>query len=92
VNDQNSKNQMQIGMNDQQNKLSMMSQLPGMQLGAANFGLQKTATQLGATSADVANSMQGAQAQNTFNLGQYQTQMAGYGAGQTAQATANQKK
>lgn len=92
VNNQNSQNLMQIGMNDQQNKLSMMGQLPGMQLGAAGFGLQKTQTQLGANSADIANAMQGAQAQNTFNLGQYQTQMAGYGAGQTAQATANQKK
>ena len=92
VNNTNAQNQMQIGMNDQQNKISMLSQVPGMQLGAANFGLQKTNTQLGANSADVANAMQGAAASNTFNLGQYQTQMAGYGAGQTAQATANQKK
>lgn len=92
VNNQTAQNQMQIGMNDEQNKISMMSQVPGMQMGAANFGLQKTTAQLGANSADVSNAMQGAQAQNSFNTNQYATQMAGYGAGQTAQATANKKK
>lgn len=92
VNNQQAGNDMQIGMNDQQNKLSMMGQLPGMQLGAANFGLAKTNTQLGADSTDVANQMQNAQARNTFNLGQYQTQMAGWGAGQTAAATAQAGK
>lgn len=92
VNQQNTQNQMQIGMNDEQNKLSMMGQLPGMQLAAANFGLNKTQAQLGANSTDVSNSMQGADALNKFNLGQYQTQMAGYGAGQTAAATAQAGK
>lgn len=87
INNENSKNQMQIGMNDEQNKLSMMSQLPGMQLGAANFGLAKTNAQLGANSADIANEMQNSSAKNTFDLGQYQTKMAAYGAGQTAAAT-----
>lgn len=92
VNNTNTQNQMQIGMNDQQNKLSMMSQIPGMQLGAANFGLQKTNTALGARSTDVANQIQGAQAQNAFNLGTFQTNMAGYGAAQTANATKNASK
>lgn len=92
VNNQLAGNQMQIGMNDQQNKLSMMSQLPGMQLGAANFKQGQAQMQLGADSTDVANAMQGTQAQNTYNLGKYQTQMQGYGAGQTASATAKAGK
>lgn len=92
VNQQNTNNQMQIGMNDQQNKLSMMSQLPGMQQAAANFGLQKTQTQLGAQSTDIANQMQGAQAQNQWNQSMYNTNMSGYGAAQTANATKNASK
>lgn len=92
VNAQQAQNLMQVGMNDQQNKLSMLAQIPGMQLGAANFGLQKTGAQLGATSTDISNQMMGAQAANQWGMQNYATQMAGYGAGQTAQATANQKK
>lgn len=92
VNQQLSGNDQQILMNDAQNKESMLGQLPGMQLGAANFGLQKTQTQLGAQSADIANQMQSTQAENAFNLGQYQQQMAAFGAGQTAAATVESGK
>lgn len=85
-------NDMQIGQNDEQNRISMLGQVPGMQLGVANFGLDKTKAQLQANSTDVANEMQDAQQRNTFNLGQYQTKMAGWGAGQTAATTANAGK
>ena len=85
VNQQKTTNIQQIGMNDAQNKMQEMSMVPGMQLGAANFasGVQQFNTQ-----AQMANNS----AENTFNLGQYQAQMAAYGAGQTAQATQNAGK
>lgn len=92
VNQQDTNNQMQIGMNDQQNHLSMLSQLPGMELGAANFKQGQAQMQLGADSTDISNKIQNTQAQNAYNLQNWQTKMAGYGAAQTASATANAGK
>lgn len=88
VNQQNNNNQMQIGMNDAQNKMSMLSQLPGMQLGAANFKQGQGQMQLGADQADVTNQMQAMNALNQYNTSKYANQAAGYGAAQTASATA----
>lgn len=92
VNNQNSQNQMQIGMNDQQNKLSMMGQVPGMQLQAANFGLDKTKAQLGANENDINNTMQNTAGLNAFNSNTFNQQMAGWGAYQTADAQRNASK
>ncbi len=85
INQQKSTNEMQIGMNDQQNRLQELSQLPGMQLNNAQF--QSGVSQFN-TGAQMANN----QALNAFNLGQYQTQMANYGAAQTAAAQAQAGK
>ena len=80
VNNTNATNQNQIAANDQQNKISMMSQIPGMQLGAAQYGS-------GLQEQNVQNQMGATQAQNQYNLGTYQTQVAGYGAQETANAS-----
>lgn len=85
VNQQKTTNVQQIGMNDEQNRMQELGMLPGMQLGAANFA---SGVQQFNTGAQMANN----QSMNQFNLGQYQAQMAAYGAGQTAQATQNAGK
>lgn len=92
VNQQKTSNIQQIGMNDEQNRMQMESQLPGMQLGAANFGLQKVGMQNQANQFDIGNTVQNNASKNQFDLGQYNSQMQGWAAGQTAAATAQSGK
>lgn len=45
VNRQANSNALQVGVNDEQNRISELGQLPGMQLGASNFDLSKAGAQ-----------------------------------------------
>lgn len=92
INNTETGNNMQIGMNDQQNKLSMLGQLPGMQLGAANFGLNQAQTQLGADTNDASNIYNANNSLNNFNMNAYGQAMGGFGAQQEALGQASAGK
>lgn len=92
VNNTETNNDMQIGMNDEQNRLSALGQLPGMQMADANFGLQKATTQLGADSQDNQNQFNANANLNQWNLGMYGQTMGGWAAQQNAEANRNTGK
>lgn len=92
VNNTETNNDMQIGMNDEQNRLSALGQLPGMQMADANFGLQKATTQLGADSQDNQNQFNSNANLNAWNQGMYGQTMSGWAAQQNAQANRNTGK
>ena len=78
-------NRMQIGMNDESNRIQQVGQLSAADE-ARNQDLMKS------QQFDTSNAMSSAQGQNQFNMSNYQNQMAGYGAYKTAQATKDSKK
>jgi hypothetical protein len=78
INQTSANNKMQIGMNDEQNRISQLSQVPGMQN-----------TQNQAAEFNIGNAINEGNAANAYKYGIYNTQMKGYAAGQQANATAN---
>lgn len=78
---QNQNNHLQIGINDQQNKMAQMSQVPGMELQA-----------LQPQEENIKNTMMGANAKNSFDINKYQTQMQTWAADQQSNAIANAGK
>jgi hypothetical protein len=85
---QNSLNQMQIGVNDQQNKMQEMGMLPGMESSALQPQFQKANMWENAQNTDVQNAMNNNTAANNWNMNLYNTQMQA--AGDQAQANATQ--
>lgn len=89
ANNTTANNKMQIGMNDEQNRISQLGQVPTME-NAANQAATTRATMTGqANQFDINQQVGAAQNQNDFNMNLYKNDMAGYGAQQTAQATQN---
>lgn len=84
--DQNSQ---QIGVNDEQNRISQLGQLPGMENQAYQADLDKIKLWGQGQMFDTNNQIGEAGKQNDFNLGRYHEGMAAWGANQQAQATAN---
>lgn len=78
-------NKLQIGMNDQQNKIQELSQLPGME-NTLNQNWEN------AKSTDLSNQIAENQSVNSYNQNIYNQQMAAWGANQQANATANSGK
>lgn len=78
-------NKLQIGMNDEQNRMSELGQLPGMESNRAGQWE-------GVRSNDNANMMTENQAKNTYNQTLYGQQMSAWAAGQQANATAHSGK
>lgn len=78
---QNSMNQMQVGVNDESNRISQLGQLPGMELQS-----------LQPFEMDVQNTMGAANSANQYNQSQQQMYNQAVGANQQAQATANSGK
>jgi hypothetical protein len=74
-------NKLQVGINDEQNRIQQLSMVPGMDLGVANFGLNKNKALLDASNAE-----------NTFNMEGYKNKMAGYGANRAADAAEKNHK
>ena len=74
-------NDLQTGINDETNRIQQLGALPGLENQATQplFEKAQILTNAGA---------QEAQAQNAYNQSVYQTNMAGYGANQSANATA----
>lgn len=89
---QGEQNQMQIGINDEQNRIQQLGALPGMENQAAQVPLQETQMQTAANQYDIGNQVAEAGRQNDYNLGTYNTQMQAWGANQQANAIANSGK
>ena len=89
---QNSLNQMQIGVNDQQNKMQEMGMLPGMEMQALQPKFQKANMWEQARQTDVGNAMNANQSANSWNQNMYNQQMQAWGANQQANATAKSGK
>lgn len=75
-------NKLQIGMNDEQNRMSELGQLPGME--SSRAGQWE-----GVRSTDNQNMMTENQAKNAYDQNNYNQQMTAWAAGQQASATAN---
>ncbi len=73
-------NKMQIGLNDEQNRMQQLSALPGAESAALAPQFQKFGALQSARQADIQNQLAENQARNKFNLGIY-------GANKTAEAT-----
>jgi hypothetical protein len=81
INQQRASNDMQIGVNDEQNKIQELGQLPGMENQKVQ-GLQAV------NAADTANQIAENQSLNSYNQNLYNQQMSAWGANQQANAIA----
>lgn len=84
---QDSLNKLQIGVNDQQNKMQEMGMLPGMESQALQPQFQKANMWEQAKTADVGNQITSTNNTNAFNQNNYQAQLGAWGANQQANAT-----
>lgn len=84
---QGSLNRMQIGMNDEQNRITQLGMLPGMESQFANFGLEKAKIGIGARQGDIANQIANQQGRNIFDLEMWKKRMEEQAAERQAQAT-----
>lgn len=80
-------NMAQIGMNDEQNRITQLGMVPGMQAQATGIDLDKLKLSGQAKQFDLTNQMRNKEAKNAFDLGQYQSKMNAYGSAQVAAAT-----
>lgn len=78
-------NAMQIGINDEQNRMSRLSMLPGMEA-------QRTGMLADRDKFNINAKLEEAKRKNDFELGKYKEQMAAYSSGQTAAAQAEEGK
>ncbi len=78
---QGNQNAMQIGMNDEQNRIQQLSALPGMDQSQAQMYEQ-------AKQQDIANKMNATDRVNAYNQNLYNKSMEAWGAGKQADATA----
>jgi len=78
INQTTANNKMQIGMNDEQNRISQLGQVPGLQ------NQQNQAQEF-----NIGNAINEGNNYNAYKSGIYGSQMAGWAAGQQAQATQN---
>lgn len=85
-------NRLQIGVNDEQNRIAQLSQLPGMENQLFQANLQKENMWNSAKNADIARLDAENQRRNAYNMDIYKTQMADWAATQQANATANSGK
>lgn len=85
-------NRMQIGINDEQQRISQLSMLPGMEQGLFNSLLQKENLWARARESDIARAMQENQNRNSYNQNLYAQQMQAWAAQRQAEATENAGK
>jgi len=85
INRQDSINKMQIGMNDETNRIQQMGMLPGMEAQTDNVQFQKSGLQNQADQFDVSQMTGESKNQNAFNLGQNAIASQAWGSGKTAQ-------
>ena len=82
-------NRSQIGINDEQNRITQLGLLPGMDQNNANFALKKAGLYQEAKAGDLTNQLKENENLNAYNLSKFKTQGEIWGAGQQANATAN---
>lgn len=85
-------NDLQIGMNDEQNRIQQLGMLPGMEYQAIQPDLQKSSMWEQARQADLANTTAENDRRNQWNQILYQQQMQSWAANRQAQATENSGK
>lgn len=85
-------NKMQIGINDEKNRVSQLSQLPGMEAAALQPQFQKEGIWQNAANQNNQNTIAANQNANQWNQNLYQTQMQAWGANKQANATENAGK
>jgi hypothetical protein len=85
---QNQINQMQVGVNDESNRIQQLGMLPGMEAQAANFGLDKAKLWGQGRQFDIENQVKEGQSRNQFNMDRYHENMAGWAGNQQANAIA----
>jgi hypothetical protein len=71
---------MNIGIQDEANRINQLGALPGMEQAAAGFELDKVKAGQAARDADIQRQIQEAKDKNAFNMGLYQENMAGWAA------------
>jgi hypothetical protein len=86
---QGSQNRLQIGVNDEQNRIQQLGMLPGMETQALQPDFQKAQMLNQSKEFDVNAMMQEAQNRNIFTGNAYNQQMKGWAAEKTAKATAD---
>lgn len=85
-------NQLQVQSQDEQNRVSQLGQLPGMEAAALQPDLDKARMEAQARAADIANQVGEGNRRNDYNQTTYGQQMQAWGANRTAQATENAGK
>lgn len=89
---QNTLNQLQVGVNDQQNKIQELGMLPGMESQALQPEFQKESIWQNAANTNNQDIMAENQNANNYNQNLYNQQMSAWGANQQANATQNSGK
>ncbi len=89
---QGNANNLQIGINDEQNRISQLGQLPGMELAAIQPDLQKSEAWYNAANQDRANTIGENDKRTAFNMNLYNEQMKAWAADRQATATENSGK
>jgi hypothetical protein len=89
---QGTKNRGQISMNDEQNRITQLGQLPGMENQAIQGDLAKLSMWGQGRQFDTNQAVNEAGRKNDYNLGRYKEKMAAWGANQQANATAKSGK
>lgn len=85
-------NRMQIGINDEQNKITQLSMLPGMESSAFGDTLKKESMWDQARQQDIQRAVEENNRRNQYNQNVYQQQMNAWAANRQAQATENSGK
>jgi hypothetical protein len=85
-------NRQQIAMNDEQNRISQLGALPGMEAQSLQPEFQKQQMLGQANQFDIGNAINEGNNKNAFTLGRYHEAMSAWGANKQAQATANSGK
>lgn len=85
-------NRMQIGINDEQNRISQLGSLPGMENANLQSQLQKEQLWENARNADLQRVQQENERRNQWNQMLYQQQMQAWASNRQAQATENAGK
>jgi len=85
-------NRMQIGVNDEQNRIQQLSMLPGMESSAYNDALKKESMWDAARKSDIDAAVQENARRQQYNNMVYQEQMRAWAANRQAQATENSGK
>lgn len=87
-----SDNKLSIGMNDEQNRVNQLGQLPGMEIAALQPEFDKTKLWGQGKQYDIGNRINETDKNNAFDLQRYHEEMQAWGANQQANATANSGK